>query len=62
MLAVFFALQKRIRKDPEPVKPHAAATIIGGKRPPVAATRAPVCKLLAQTLVLEPFSQRSEIN
>ncbi|XP_029370235.1 kinesin-like protein KIFC1 [Echeneis naucrates] len=36
--------QKKIRKDPEPVKPQAAATIIGGKRPPVAATRAPISK------------------
>ncbi|XP_070702432.1 kinesin-like protein KIFC1 [Pempheris klunzingeri] len=36
--------QKKIRKDPDHVKPHAAATIIGGKRPPVAATRAPVSK------------------
>nr|QDD67327.1 kinesin protein KIFC1 [Larimichthys polyactis] len=36
--------QKKLRKDPEPVKPHAAATIIGGKRPPVAATRAPTSR------------------
>ncbi|XP_029299025.1 kinesin-like protein KIFC1 isoform X2 [Cottoperca gobio] len=36
--------QKKIRKDPEPVKPHAAATIIGGRRPPVAATRAPISR------------------
>ncbi|TMS18250.1 Carboxy-terminal kinesin 2 [Larimichthys crocea] len=36
--------QKKLRKDPEPVKPHAAATIIGGKRPPVAATRAPISR------------------
>ncbi|KAM6903268.1 kinesin-like protein KIFC1 [Lycodopsis pacificus] len=35
---------KRIRKDPEPVVPHAAATIIGGRRPPVAATRAPISR------------------
>ncbi|KAM3595661.1 uncharacterized protein V6R79_000724 [Siganus canaliculatus] len=36
--------QKRIRKDPESVKPHAAATIIGGKRPAVASTRAPISR------------------
>lgn len=42
-------LQKRIRKDPDPVKPQAAATIIGGKRPAVAASRAPICKLFAKT-------------
>ncbi|KAE8282520.1 Carboxy-terminal kinesin 2 XCTK2 [Larimichthys crocea] len=36
--------QKKLRKDPEPVKPHAAATIIGGRRPPVAATRAPISR------------------
>ncbi|CAJ1083032.1 kinesin-like protein KIFC1 [Xyrichtys novacula] len=36
--------QKRIRKDPESVKPQAAATVIGGRRPPVAATRAPISK------------------
>uniref|UniRef100_A0A8C2X2L4 Kinesin-like protein n=1 Tax=Cyclopterus lumpus TaxID=8103 RepID=A0A8C2X2L4_CYCLU len=41
----FAPAQKKIRKDPEPVKPHAAATIIGGRRNPVAATRAPICKL-----------------
>ncbi|XP_053302228.1 kinesin-like protein KIFC1 [Pleuronectes platessa] len=35
--------QKRTRKDPEPFKPQAAATIIGGKRP-VAAARAPLLK------------------
>ncbi|XP_041811419.1 kinesin-like protein KIFC1 [Chelmon rostratus] len=35
---------KKIRKDPEPFKPHAAATIMGCKRPPVASTRAPVSK------------------
>ncbi|KAK9526442.1 hypothetical protein VZT92_015142 [Zoarces viviparus] len=35
---------KRVRKDPEPVVPHAAATIIGGRRPPVAATRAPTSR------------------
>lgn len=42
-------LQKRIRKDPDPVKPHAAATIIGGKRPAVAPSRANICKLLSKT-------------
>ncbi|KAL6099355.1 kifc1 [Pungitius sinensis] len=36
--------QKKIRKNPEPVKPHAAATIISGRRPPVAATRAPISR------------------
>uniref|UniRef100_UPI0037E8B931 kinesin-like protein KIFC1 n=1 Tax=Semicossyphus pulcher TaxID=241346 RepID=UPI0037E8B931 len=36
--------QKKIRKDPEPGKPQAAATIIGGRRPPVAATRAPISR------------------
>ncbi|XP_044027762.1 kinesin-like protein KIFC1 [Siniperca chuatsi] len=40
----FAPAQKRTRKDPEPVKPHAAATIIGGRRAPLAATRAPVSK------------------
>uniref|UniRef100_A0A672YR25 Kinesin-like protein n=1 Tax=Sphaeramia orbicularis TaxID=375764 RepID=A0A672YR25_9TELE len=39
-------LQKRIRKDAEPIKPQAAATVIGGKRPPVAAARPHICKLL----------------
>lgn len=52
-LHYFFALQKRIRKDVDSVKPHAAATMITGKRPPVAATRAPFCKSLAQMLFLE---------
>ncbi|XP_041664058.1 kinesin-like protein KIFC1 [Cheilinus undulatus] len=36
--------QKRVRKDPEPVRPQAAATIIGGRRPPVVASRAPISK------------------
>ncbi|XP_056275394.1 kinesin-like protein KIFC1 isoform X2 [Pseudoliparis swirei] len=36
--------QKKIRKDPEPVKPQAAATIIGGRRLPAAATRAPISR------------------
>ncbi|XP_044192168.1 carboxy-terminal kinesin 2-like [Thunnus albacares] len=36
--------QKRLRKDPEHVKPQAAATIIGAKRPLVAASRAPLSK------------------
>ncbi|KAM8767530.1 kinesin-like protein KIFC1 isoform 1-T2 [Acanthopagrus schlegelii] len=40
----FAPAQKRIRKDPDPVKPQAAATIIGGKRPAVAASRAPISK------------------
>uniref|UniRef100_A0A671TEC7 Kinesin-like protein n=1 Tax=Sparus aurata TaxID=8175 RepID=A0A671TEC7_SPAAU len=40
----FAPAQKRIRKDPDPVKPHAAATIIGGKRPAVAPSRAPFSK------------------
>ncbi|XP_054462025.1 kinesin-like protein KIFC1 [Anoplopoma fimbria] len=40
----FAPAQKKIRKDPEPVKPHAAATIIGGRRPLVAATRAPIAR------------------
>nr|XP_046274682.1 kinesin-like protein KIFC1 [Scatophagus argus] len=40
----FAPAQKKIRKDPEAIKPHAAATIIGGKRPPAAASRAPVSK------------------
>ncbi|XP_040045374.2 kinesin-like protein KIFC1 [Gasterosteus aculeatus] len=40
----FAPAQKKIRKDPEPVKPHAAATIISGRRPPVAATRAPISR------------------
>lgn len=36
-------LQKKIRKDPEPMKSFAAATVIGGRRPPAAAARAPIC-------------------
>ncbi|XP_062291948.1 carboxy-terminal kinesin 2-like [Scomber scombrus] len=36
--------QKRIRKDPDHVKPKAAATIIGAKRPTVAASRAPISR------------------
>ncbi|XP_071767222.1 kinesin-like protein KIFC1 [Centroberyx gerrardi] len=40
----FQPAQKKMRKDPEPVKPKAAATVIGSKRPPVATTRAPVSK------------------
>nr|XP_020502304.1 kinesin-like protein KIFC1 [Labrus bergylta]XP_020502305.1 kinesin-like protein KIFC1 [Labrus bergylta] len=36
--------QKRVRKDPETVRPQAAATVIGGRRAPVAATRAPISK------------------
>ncbi|XP_026202411.1 kinesin-like protein KIFC1 [Anabas testudineus] len=40
----FAPAQKRTRKDPEPGKPQAAATIIGGRRPPAAATRAPLSK------------------
>lgn len=52
-----FPLQKRIRKDPESVKPQAAATIIGGKRAPVAASRAPVCKLPIQPSVFASLFQ-----
>lgn len=37
-----FVLQKRLRKDADLVKP--AATVIGTKRPALAATRAPLCK------------------
>ncbi|XP_037650566.1 kinesin-like protein KIFC1 [Sebastes umbrosus] len=37
-------VQKKIRRDPDPVKPQAAATIIGGRQPAVAATRAPVSR------------------
>uniref|UniRef100_A0A667YG61 Kinesin-like protein n=1 Tax=Myripristis murdjan TaxID=586833 RepID=A0A667YG61_9TELE len=36
--------QKKMRKEPEPTKPKAAATIIGNRRPPVATTRAPAAK------------------
>uniref|UniRef100_A0A674M985 Kinesin-like protein n=1 Tax=Takifugu rubripes TaxID=31033 RepID=A0A674M985_TAKRU len=36
-------LQKKIRKDPEPGKAFAAATVIGSRRPPAAVTRAPIC-------------------
>uniref|UniRef100_A0A8C4DNG4 Kinesin-like protein n=1 Tax=Dicentrarchus labrax TaxID=13489 RepID=A0A8C4DNG4_DICLA len=36
----FAPAQKKLRKDPEPVRPRAAATIIGSKRPAVAASRA----------------------
>ncbi|KAM3858279.1 kinesin-like protein KIFC1 [Diretmus argenteus] len=36
--------QKKVRKDPEQTKPKAAATIIGGKRPLVAATTAPASR------------------
>uniref|UniRef100_A0A8C4GGX6 Kinesin-like protein n=1 Tax=Dicentrarchus labrax TaxID=13489 RepID=A0A8C4GGX6_DICLA len=39
-MLVFLCLQKKLRKDPEPVRPRAAATIIGSKRPAVAASRA----------------------
>uniref|UniRef100_H2SB60 Kinesin-like protein n=1 Tax=Takifugu rubripes TaxID=31033 RepID=H2SB60_TAKRU len=35
--------QKKIRKDPEPGKAFAAATVIGSRRPPAAVTRAPIC-------------------
>uniref|UniRef100_H3CIB8 Uncharacterized protein n=1 Tax=Tetraodon nigroviridis TaxID=99883 RepID=H3CIB8_TETNG len=37
------AIQKKTRKEPEPLKPFAAATVIGSKRPPAAATRAGIC-------------------
>ncbi|XP_030003696.1 kinesin-like protein KIFC1 [Sphaeramia orbicularis] len=40
----FVPAQKRIRKDAEPIKPQAAATVIGGKRPPVAAARPHISK------------------
>nr|XP_033492248.1 kinesin-like protein KIFC1 [Epinephelus lanceolatus] len=42
----FAPAQKKIRKDSDPVhiKPHAAATIIGGKRPAVPASRAPISR------------------
>ncbi|XP_008329180.1 kinesin-like protein KIFC1 isoform X2 [Cynoglossus semilaevis] len=40
----FAPAQKRIRRDQETVKPQAAATIIGGRRPAVAAARAPLVK------------------
>ncbi|XP_029023608.1 kinesin-like protein KIFC1 isoform X2 [Betta splendens] len=40
----FAPAQKKSRKDPESVKPQAAATIIGGKRPPTAVSRAPQLK------------------
>ncbi|XP_022599774.1 kinesin-like protein KIFC1 [Seriola dumerili] len=40
----FAPAQKKLRKDPESVKPQAAATVIGGKRPLVAATRAPLSR------------------
>lgn len=46
-------LQKKLRKDPESVKPQAAATIVGGKRPPLASSRAPLCELPAQVLASE---------
>ncbi|XP_038581429.1 kinesin-like protein KIFC1 [Micropterus salmoides] len=36
--------QKRTRKDTEPIKPLGAATIIGGRRPPLAATKAPMSR------------------
>lgn len=42
---VCVCLQKKIRKDPEPVKPYAAATVVGSKRPTAAAAKAPICKL-----------------
>uniref|UniRef100_H3BWS5 Kinesin family member C1 n=1 Tax=Tetraodon nigroviridis TaxID=99883 RepID=H3BWS5_TETNG len=35
---------KKTRKEPEPLKPFAAATVIGSKRPPAAATRAGISK------------------
>nr|XP_057903231.1 kinesin-like protein KIFC1 [Doryrhamphus excisus] len=37
-------IQKRFRKDPDPMKPQAAATIIGTRRAPAAATGPPVSK------------------
>ncbi|XP_069032343.1 kinesin-like protein KIFC1 [Embiotoca jacksoni] len=40
----FVPAQKRSRKDPEPHKPQAAATVIGGRRPPAAAARAPLSR------------------
>uniref|UniRef100_A0AAQ5XVR3 Kinesin-like protein n=1 Tax=Amphiprion ocellaris TaxID=80972 RepID=A0AAQ5XVR3_AMPOC len=36
-------LQKKSRKDSDPVKPQAAATVIGTKRPPVGSTRPILC-------------------
>jgi len=47
VLLVFLYLQKRMRKDQEKHKPQVAATVIGEKRPAVAATRAPLCELFA---------------
>ncbi|XP_034561618.1 kinesin-like protein KIFC1 [Notolabrus celidotus] len=50
--------QKKIRKDPDTVKPQTAATIIGGRRAPVAATRAPISRPVrsvgAATLAVAP--------
>ncbi|KAL3043494.1 hypothetical protein OYC64_003372 [Pagothenia borchgrevinki] len=36
--------QKKTRKDPEPVKPYAASTIIGTRRASVAPTKAPISR------------------
>ncbi|CAN9512579.1 unnamed protein product [Ophioblennius macclurei] len=36
--------QKRLRKDPDPAKPQAAATVIGSKRPAAAAARLPLSR------------------
>ncbi|KAK5854720.1 hypothetical protein PBY51_004892 [Eleginops maclovinus] len=45
----FAPAQKKPRSDPVPVKPHAASTIIGGRRPAVAATRAPISRPVRPT-------------
>ncbi|KAF3834216.1 hypothetical protein F7725_025420 [Dissostichus mawsoni] len=44
----FAPAQKKTRKDPEPVKPYAASTIIGTRRPAVAATKAPISRPVRQ--------------
>ncbi|KAM4631456.1 kinesin-like protein KIFC1 [Polymixia lowei] len=44
--------QKRLRKDPEPIKPKSAATVIGSKRPPVATSRAPISKPVRNKTVM----------
>ncbi|KAI9536181.1 hypothetical protein NQZ68_036279 [Dissostichus eleginoides] len=44
----FAPAQKKTRKDPEPVKPYAASTIIGTRRPTVAVTKAPISRPVRQ--------------
>uniref|UniRef100_A0A674P9N4 Kinesin-like protein n=1 Tax=Takifugu rubripes TaxID=31033 RepID=A0A674P9N4_TAKRU len=58
--------QKKIRKDPEPGKAFAAATVIGSRRPPAAVTRAPISKPVrgvgAATVATGPSRDKSKIS